>query len=224
MRRNPIYTLVLAGASFALVSTMPAMAQSQNTPQSGGPPMSEQQPRTTNPNGTMGPAQNGQMQTPDTMAMKPKANDQKFVKEAAIGGMTEVQVGKLAQEKGASDAVKQFGKKLEQDHTKANAQLKQAAAQDGLTVPDSLDSKHQKMVDKLSSLSGAEFDKAFIKNAVKDHQKDIKEFQNEANNGTHANIKNFASETVPVLQEHLSMAKSLKQSNGASLTASANQQ
>jgi len=79
-------------------------------------------------------------------------------------------------------------------------------------------------VDKLSKLSGEAFDKAFIKNAVKDHQKDIKEFQNEAQNGTHANIKNFASQAVPVLESHLSMAKSLKQSNGASLTASATEQ
>jgi len=173
----------------------------------------------------MAPGQNGPMQTPsDTMQMPVKADDQKFVKEAALGGMTEIEVGKLAQEKASSDAVKQFGKKLEQDHTKANDQLKQAAAQDGLTVPDSLDSKHRKTIDKLSKLSGEAFDKAFIKDAVKDHQKDIREFKNEAQNGTHPNIKNFASEAVPVLQEHLSMAKNLKQSNGASLTASASEQ
>jgi len=217
MRRNSLVTLVLTGASFCFAYTMPAGAQSQTTPQSGGPPMSEQQPRMGSPNGPM--------QTPsDPMQMPVKADDQKFVKEAALGGMTEVEVGKLAQEKASSDAVKQFGKKLEQDHSKANDQLKQAAARDGLTVPDTLDSKHQKRIDKLSKLSGEAFDKAFIKDAVKDHQNDIREFKNESQNGTHPSIKNFASDAIPVLQEHLSMAKSLKQSNGASLTASANEQ
>lgn len=223
MRRNSLFTLVLAGASLCFLYTTPTMAQSQSTPQSGGPPMSEQQPRTSPSTGTMGPTESGPMQT-GPMQMPVKADDKKFVKEAALGGMTEVEVGKLAQEKSSSEAIKEFGKKLEQDHTKANTQLKQAAAQDGLPVPDSLDSKHQKTVDKLSKLSGEAFDKAFIKNAVKDHQKDIKEFQNEAQNGTHANIKNFASQAVPVLESHLSMAKSLKQSNGASLTASATEQ
>jgi putative membrane protein len=186
--------------------------------------MTEQQPRTGSPNGTMAPGQNGPMQRPsDTMPMPTKVDDQQFVKNAALGGMLEVQLGKLAQEKGSSDAVKEYGKKLEQDHTKANDQLKEAASKDGFTIPDSLDSKHQKKIDKLSKLSGEAFDKAFIKDAVKDHEKDISEFKNEAQHGTHANIKNFASETLPVLEGHLSMAKSLKESKGASLTADANQ-
>jgi putative membrane protein len=224
MRRNSLFTLVLAGASFCFVYTTPGIAQAQRTPDTGSPPMTEPPPRTGAPNGTMGPGQNGQMQTPgDTMPMATKADDQQFVKKAAVGGMLEVQLGKLAQEKGSSDAVKEYGKKLEQDHTKANDLLKEAAAKDGLTVPDSLDSKHQKKIDKLSKLSGEAFDKAFIKDAVKDHEKDISEFKNEAQHGTHANIKNFASETLPVLEGHLSMAKSLKESKGASLTAEANQ-
>lgn len=224
MRRNSLFTLVLAGASFCFVYTTPAVAQAQHTPETGSPPMTEPQPRMGGPNGPTTPGQNGQMQTPsDGMQMATKMDDQQFVKEAAVGGMLEVQLGKLAQEKASSDAVKEYGKKLEQDHTKANDQLKKAAAKDGLTVPDSIDSKHQKKIDKLSKLSGEAFDKAFIKGAVKDHEKDISAFQNEAQNGTHANIKNFASETLPVLEGHLSMAKSLKESKGASLTANANQ-
>lgn len=222
MRRISRLTLALAGASLCFLYAAPATAQSQNTPQPG-PPMSEPQPRT--PSGTVGPAQNGPMQAPAGPTEMPvKADDQKFVKEAALGGMTEVELGKLAQEKASSDAVKEFGKRLEQDHTKSIDRLKQAAAQDGLAVPASLDSKHRKRVDKLSKLSGEAFDKAFVKDAVKDHQKDIREFKNEEENGTHVNIKNFAAETAPTLQAHLAMAKSLKQSNGASLTASTKEQ
>ena len=137
-------------------------------------------------------------------------SDQKFVEEAANGGMMEVAVGKLAQQKSSNDAVKQFGEKLVQDHTKANDQLKEAASKAGITVPATLDSKHQSKVDKLSSLSGDAFDKAFAKDAVKDHEKDIKLFKKEAESATHPSIKEFASSTLPVLQEHLSMATGLK--------------
>ena len=131
MRRNSLLTLVLAGASVCFVYTMPAMAQAQQTPQSGGPPMTEQQPRTGAPNGTMGPAQNEQMQTQSaTTQMPPKADDQKFVKEAALGGMTEVAVGKLAQEKASSDAVKQFGKYSVKDSIMKEQRLGHAATPD----------------------------------------------------------------------------------------------
>jgi putative membrane protein len=172
----------------------------------------------------MTPAQNEPMQTPSGPAQSSaKKNDQQFVHEAALGGLMEVEVGKLAQQKSSSDAVKQFGQRLVQDHTKANDQLKEVAAKQGLSVPDTLDSKHQATVDKLSKLSGKAFDQAFIKDAVKDHEEDVKKFQKEAQNGKNPGVKNFASETIPVLQEHLSMAKSLKKSNGASV-GSASQQ
>lgn len=131
----------------------------------------------------------------------------------------EVELGKLAQQKASSDGVKQLGQKLVQDHTKANDQLKDVATKAGITVPDTLDPKHQSMVDKLSALSGNAFDKAFTKDAVKDHEQDIKMFKEEAQNGTNPSVKNFASETLPVLQEHLSMAKALKQTHGASASS-----
>lgn len=148
-----------------------------------------------------------------------KMDDQQFVKEAASGGMMEVEIGKLAQQKGASDAVKQMGEKLVQDHTKANDQLKEVATKVGVTVPNALDPKDQSKVDKLSSLSGNGFDKAFTKDAIKDHEHDIKMFKEEAKNGTNPDLKNFASQTLPVLQDHLSMAKNLKQTHGSSGTS-----
>ncbi len=98
------------------------------------------------------------------------------------------------------------------DHTKANDELKQAASKSGIPVPESLDSKHQSRIDKLSKLSGAEFDKAYIKDQLKDHQTDVQEFKEEAQNGTDPNIKAFASTALPVLQHHLEMVKDLNKS------------
>ena len=142
-------------------------------------------------------------------------DDKKFVKDAALGGMTEVELGKLAAQKGSSDSVKQYGQRLVDDHGKANDELKQIASQQSIQVPDSLDSKHQSRVDKLNKLSGPEFDKAFIKEAVKNHQQDVSEFQQEAAGGTDPNVKSFAAKTLPALQEHLSAAKSLEKETKA---------
>ena len=107
MRRNSLFTLVLTGGELLLHIPMPARAQSQSTPQSGGTPMGEQQPRTSPSTGTMGPP-NGPMKT-GPMQM-PEGGRQEIAKEAALGGMTEVEVGRVAQEKSSSEAVKEFGK------------------------------------------------------------------------------------------------------------------
>ena len=95
-----------------------------------------------------------------------KVDDKKFVKDAALGGMAEVELGKLDTQKAASEAVKQFGQKMVDDHTKANDQLKEVASKENITIPDSLDSKHQARIDKLSKLSRPDFDKAYIKDQV----------------------------------------------------------
>jgi len=138
-----------------------------------------------------------------------KVDDKKFVKNAALGGLTEVELGKLATQKASDQKVKDFGQKMVDDHTKANDELKQAATKSNIPVPESLDSKHQSRIDKLSKLSGAEFDKAYVKDQLKDHQKDVQEFKDEAQNGTDPNIKAFASTAVPVLEHHLEMVKDL---------------
>jgi len=143
----------------------------------------------------------------DTMTSK--MDDKKFVKDAALGGMAEVELGKLAQQKGSSDAVKQFGQKMVDDHSKANEQLKQIASQESIKIPDSLDSKHKSRIDKMAKLSGPEFDKAYVKDQVKDHESDVREFQSEAQTGSNANVKEFATKTLPTLQEHLSIVKNL---------------
>ncbi len=144
-----------------------------------------------------------------------KMSDAQFVKEAAMGGMIEVELGKLAQEKASLDSVKQFGKKMVDDHTQANDELKQITAKNGMQVPNALDAKHQARVDKLSKLSGPEFDKAYLKDQLKDHQQDVKEFKMESQNGTDPAIKDYAAKTLPVLQEHLDTVKKLNKGDHA---------
>lgn len=140
--------------------------------------------------------------------------DAKFAMTAAMDGMTEVELGRLAVQKGASDAVKQLGQRMIDDHTAANQQLMQLASSKGITLPTSLDPKHAAMVQKFQGLSGAAFDRAYAKQMVQDHRKAVALFQKEADRGMDAEIKAFASSTLPTLQGHLSMAQAMNQGAG----------
>ncbi|MDT5271777.1 MAG: putative rane protein [Acidobacteriota bacterium] len=131
--------------------------------------------------------------------------DHKFAMEAAMGGMEEVQLGRIAAQKGASEEVRQFGQRMVDDHSKANDDLMQVASGKGMTLPTALAPKMQADVQKLSAMSGEKFDKEYVKMMVKDHKKDVGEFQKEAKGGMDADIKSFAARTLPTLQEHLQM-------------------
>ncbi|HEX7312840.1 MAG TPA: DUF4142 domain-containing protein [Pyrinomonadaceae bacterium] len=133
------------------------------------------------------------------------AADHKFAMEAAMGGMMEVELGKVAAEKGASDEVRQFGQRMVDDHSKANAELTQLASGKGMTLPSAPDPKHQAEMRKLSALSGEKFDKEYVKMMLKDHKKDVSDFQKEANGGMDPDLKAFAASTLPTLREHLQM-------------------
>src|SRR4051812_38412954 len=135
------------------------------------------------------------------------SSDTAFVKKAAQGGLAEVELGQLATQKAASDDVKKFGQRMVDDHTKANDQLKQVASQKNITLPTDIGAKNKATKDHLEKLSGAAFDKAYMTHMVQDHKKDVAEFQKEANSGKDADVKNFASQTLPTLQEHLKMAQ-----------------
>ncbi len=137
------------------------------------------------------------------------ASDKKFVMEAAVGGMEEVQLGQLAAQKASDTDVKNFGQKMVDDHSKANDQLKQVASQKGITVPSTLPASKQKEVDHLSKLSGAAFDKAYVSMMVKDHKKDVAEFKKESTKAKDSDVKSFASTTLPTLQDHLKMIEDI---------------
>jgi len=140
--------------------------------------------------------------------------DKKFVTDAAQGGMAEVKLGQLAADKASDPDVKSFGQKMVEDHGKANDQLKMLATQKNLAMPSDL-GKHQKTYDKLSKLQGADFDKAYVKEMVDDHKKDVKEFQKEAERGQDHDVKKWAAETLPTLQMHLTMIQDIdKRMNG----------
>ena len=147
------------------------------------------------------------------------SSDREFVRKAAEGGLAEVELGQLATQKASSDDVKQFGQRMVSDHTQANDQLKQIAAQKGVTLPTSLSSKDAMLKSKLEKLSGAEFDRMYMQHMVKDHTKDVNEFQEEANKGKDSDVKGFASQTAPKLQEHLSLAQQVAAKTGASASS-----
>ncbi|RDC62066.1 DUF4142 domain-containing protein [Adhaeribacter pallidiroseus] len=132
------------------------------------------------------------------------AND--FMLTAASGGMLEVTLGKMAQEKGSNADVKAFGQKMIEDHGKANAELKTLAASKNVTLPVKLLAEHQKHVDEMTKMSGADFDKHYISMMVTDHQKDVAEFE-KASKMEDPDVKAFATKTLPVLKSHLELAE-----------------
>jgi len=211
MTRKVLLTFVCAGAFLGFQPSSLAFAQNPAAQNPAGMP-GGQTPSTppTLPSQTAGANNPMGSNTPETMPTR--VDDKKFVKEAALGGMSEVELGKLAVQKSSNDQVKQFAQKMVDDHTKANDQLKQVASKENIPVPDALDSKHQAEINKLSKLSGNDFDKAYTKEAVKDHQTDVRDFNAEAQGGADPNVKAFASTTLPTLQQHLELAKNLNKS------------
>ena len=148
------------------------------------------------------------------------AADKTFVEKAAVGGLAEVEMGKMAQQKGSSDQVKQFGSRMVEDHSKANDELKKIASSKGITLPTDLDAKHKSKMDKMQKLSGAQFDRAYMDDMVADHKQDVAEFKKEANSGKDSDIKAFAAKTLPTLEDHLKMAQSTESAVKANKTAS----
>jgi putative membrane protein len=132
--------------------------------------------------------------------------DHKFAAEAASGGMAEVKLGELAQQKAASEKVKEFGQRMVTDHSKAGDELKQVAQQQNLNLPQELSREDQATYDRLSKLSGKQFDEAYARAMVADHQKDVAAFEREASSGKNEELKQFASRTLPTLKEHLKFA------------------
>ena len=141
--------------------------------------------------------------------------DHQFMMKAAQGGMAEVEMGQLAATNGSASCVKQFGNRMVTDHSKANDEAKQLASEKNITLPTTTSAKDQSTHTKLSSKNGAEFDKAYMSDMIKDHQTDINEFQHEASSGMDPDVKAWASKTLPTLQEHLRMAQSCGKQVGA---------
>lgn len=135
--------------------------------------------------------------------------DSKFVKEAAQGGAAEVELGHLAMQKAASDDVKQFGQRMVTDHSRAGEQLKAIAESKGIDIPTGLSAKDQALATNLQKLSGSQFDDAYMSAMVKDHKKDVADFEKASKTAKDPQVKQFATETLPTLQEHLQQAEKI---------------
>jgi putative membrane protein len=144
-------------------------------------------------------------------------NDGKFLADAAMGAMAEVELGKLAQQKAASNLVKQFGGRMVTDHGQTNDELKQIAESKGVTLPSEPDPSKRKELDKLANLSGAAFDREYMAHMLEDHRKDVAQFRQASESAKDDEVRAFASKTLPTLEDHLKQAQSVNQSASSPL-------
>lgn len=191
--------IVLAMGMMTTLAVASARWQNSNTSRSQyGNQKSSQNGNSSSMSGNM--QNNGMMMT---------GADKKFMMEAADGGMAEVALGQLATQNGASDEVKQFGQHMVDDHSKANDELKTLASQKGVMLPMEVSARHKKEMDRLSNLSGAAFDKAYMSLMVQDHVKDVAAFDRQAHHAKDADLRAWAAKTLPTLREHLQMARDI---------------
>jgi len=174
---------------------------------------------TQNAGGSTGGTQNGNT---GGAASALGSSDRKFMQEAAAGGMAEVEMARVAVERASSDAVRDYARKMIEDHTRVNEELMQLASAKGVTLPAAADAKHRAMLDKLNRLSGAEFDREYVRNAgVKSHEKMLKLVEGHSRKGRDADARAFATKMVPAVKMHLDMARQLQAgaTGGATHTA-----
>jgi putative membrane protein len=190
----------------------PGSTQPSSTQPNSGTPTNPGSPAGTAMGNSAG-MQTGDMNNGDASS---KASDKHFVKEAMAGGMAEIQLGQLAQQKASSDDVKQFGQRMVQDHQKLNDQMQPIASQMGVTPPSDLSAKDKALQKRLEGLSGADFDKAYMSAMVQDHKKDLAAFKKEASSGNDPQVKDAAQQGSQVVSEHLQMAQDIAQKVGAS--------
>lgn len=195
----------------AVVLVSGAMAMAQQQPMGTAPPQQPNNPASANPG--MDNTQQAQMERQQNSA-EGAMQDHAFVRKAEEGGMAEVELGQLAQQKSNSQDVKQFGAKMVEDHTQLSNQMKPIAQQMGVKSPDGLSKSDQKLLTKLQGLSGTEFDQAYIKAMVKDHKKDLSEFQDAAQRTQNPQLKNVAEQGARVIDQHLKDIKEIAKSHG----------
>ena len=215
MRHNRILRGLLWVAAVSLVPTAIGLAQMQGPP-SGGTTGLGQRPDVNSADPTR--AHDETRPSQDVGSISQEQMDKEFVHGALQGGMAEVALGKLALEKSSNEDVKKFAQRMVEDHTKLGEAMKPVAHQIGVKIPDNLSKKDQSLQTKLQSLSGSEFDKAYLQAMLKDHKKDYAEFQHAAQSASIAAVKDAAQKGEPVIKFHLDhvqqLAKSMMTSEG----------
>lgn len=137
--------------------------------------------------------------------------DRKFVEDAAIAGMAEIQLGQIATQRAQHPAVRDYGNQMVNDHTTANRRLMTIAATLGITPPEELDFRHRRMVKKLGKAEGREFDEDYIEGEVKDHKKMVEIMEEQISDGENPDLKQLATDMLPRIREHQQMAERLKE-------------
>ncbi|MCT7952478.1 DUF4142 domain-containing protein [Ancylothrix sp. C2] len=140
-------------------------------------------------------------------------SDRMFMMQAARDNMAEVQLGQMAVQKASSEAVREYGQRMVDHHTQANRELMQLASQKGVTLPSDIGDENREMMSRLSQLSGAEFDRTYMQEMVRAHNKDLSLFQRQAQDGQDSDLKSWAAQKVPTLQNHLAMARNRMEAN-----------
>lgn len=138
-----------------------------------------------------------------------KLSDAEFVRKASAAGLAEVNAAQIALKQAKSDEVKKFARQMIEDHTKANAQLNSLADSKRYMPAATMDNEHQKMARKMADLTGRAFDREYIQTQLKDHEKAVALFEHESKDGKDADLKEFASKTLPTLKKHLEMVRML---------------
>lgn len=133
--------------------------------------------------------------------------DREFVSKAATGGTAEVELGRVATQRAVRPSVRSFAERMVADHGRANAELAALARRKGLDVPTALEPSQQAMRDRLSGLSGPDFDRAYMSEIVRDHTEDIALFERAAETSTDPDLKAWATRSLPMLREHLALAR-----------------
>jgi putative membrane protein len=128
--------------------------------------------------------------------------DEQYMTKTAHGLVSEVAMGQMAQKSAADERVKQFGKRMVDDHGKDLESLKQLAGQKNVTLPDAMDHGQKKEYDKLSKLSGKEFDKEYVKYEAKDHKEDVEDQGKEMKSTSDADLKKFSTAALDTVSKH----------------------
>ncbi|HLJ94969.1 MAG TPA: DUF4142 domain-containing protein [Gemmataceae bacterium] len=135
--------------------------------------------------------------------------DQQFVKKASADNLAEIDLGRIAMKQASSEDVRSYARRIFDDHTKANKDLNRIADTRRIPPAPEMDKKHRAVLDRLAGLKGAEFDHAFMSHMISDHKEAITLFEHEAKDGQDPELKEFASKTLPILREHLKMARKI---------------
>jgi putative membrane protein len=191
MRYSLLFLLVFGLISLGYSNSQAGTRDQSNTAQSGSSDQSANQTSGASPSNTMASA----------------SSDQKFVEDAIKGNRAEVTLGKMVAAKAQDQSVKQFAQLMVKDHSHALNELEQLARKKGLNVPAGLPDDAQQLQSKLQSDSGKQLDKDYMEGMVNDHQKDVQEFQDAAQNAKDPEVKQLASKLLPTLQQHLDKAK-----------------